>query len=351
MLEFAHLPLEERQEFFLEAASRRGVSPLIIEKDFWVCLTLGLLFSTPGLDDKFVFKGGTSLSKVFGLIKRFSEDIDLSVDPGWLGFEGELWPDDSRSQSYFEKLSKRLDQTCITRVEGVVQPLLERAIEGVLGPSPHHAYLTYNLDPQTKSPVLIFRYPTAEHGVTGYIRPQIKLEFGSLIDQRPIDDHTVTPWVAEEFPELFSLPTARVVALEAERTFWEKVTILHAEYHRLPEKRMRPRVSRDCYDVCQMAADPIGQRAMQNLTLLTRVAHFKQTFFRAGWVDYTTAKPGSLHLVPPDERLADLRSDYLQMREMFIETPPDFVTLLQQLRELEASLNCQVGAVAGQEPR
>jgi predicted nucleotidyltransferase component of viral defense system len=103
MLEFARLPLDQRVSYFQEVANRRGLTRLIPEKDFWVCFSLRLLFSTPALVDKFVFKGGTSLSKVFGIIKRFSEDIDLSVDPDWLGFGGGNRPDAAKSRSQFEK--------------------------------------------------------------------------------------------------------------------------------------------------------------------------------------------------------------------------------------------------------
>ncbi len=111
----------------------------------------------------------------------------------------------------------------------------------------------HKVDEQTQFPVLTFYYPTDEPGAQGYIHPQVKLELGSLTDQRPIGDHTVTPWVAEEFPRLFMQPECHVVSLEAERTFWEKATILHAEYHRPQDKPMRSRLSRDCYDVCRIA--------------------------------------------------------------------------------------------------
>ncbi len=135
MLEFARLPLRERMPYFEEVAGRRGVRRLIVEKDFWVCFSLRLLFSTPALADKFVFKGGTSLSKVFGVINRFSEDIDLSVDPDWLGFGGENRPDAAKSRSQFEKRWKRLNDACATAVDHEVRPALERAIQDALGPT------------------------------------------------------------------------------------------------------------------------------------------------------------------------------------------------------------------------
>ncbi len=340
MIEFAKLPLDERTPFFQEVATRRGLTRLIVEKDFWVCFTLRLLFNTPELADKFVFKGGTSLSKVFGIIKRFSEDIDLSVDPDWLGFGGGNRPDAAPSRSQFVKRWKKLNQTCLTAVKDDVMPALEQAIQDVLGsPGGSQAYLAFKEDEQTQSPVLAFHYPTSEPGAQGYIHPQVKLELGSLPDQRPIGNHTVTPWVAEEFPRLFIQPECHVVSLEAERTFWEKATILHAEYHRPQDKPMRTRLSRDCYDVCRMAQHESGQRALADLGLLKSVVQHKRTYFGSGWANYDTAKPGTFRLVPPEHRLSDLRTDYQDMHEMFIEDPPPFNELLRQLNEIEDKIN------------
>lgn len=340
MLDFARLPIVERTPFFVETANRRRLSPLVVEKDFWVCVCLHAVFATPVLAGKFVFKGGTSLAKVFGIIKRFSEDVDLSVDPDWLGFGGEHRPDAAHSRSQIEKRFKKLNDACAAAVEQKVQPALETALQDTLGPPSHAgAYLTFSLDDQTHSPVLTFRYPTSEPQQSGYVIPQVKLELGSLTDQRPIGEHTVTPWVAEEFPDQFAVPRCRVVAIEVERTFWEKVTILHAEHHRPAEKTARSRLSRDCYDVCQMAAHPAGQRALKDLDLLARVVRHKQTYFSSAWANYAAAKPGSLRLVPPDHRLAALTSDYQEMQTMFIEQPPPFAEILRQLKGIEDSLN------------
>lgn len=340
VLDFARLPLSERNPYFDAVADRRNLSRRIVEKDFWVCFSLCLLFATPALADKFVFKGGTSLSKVFGIIKRFSEDVDLSVDPDWLGFGGDNRPDAAKSRSQFEKRWKKLNAACAAAVDQKVRPALERTIEEAIGPKRDGTpYLAFKLDEQTHSPILTFRYPTIESGTTRYVQPQVKLELGSLTDQRPVGDHTVTPWVAEEFPALFKAPACRVVALEIERTFWEKVTILHTEYHRPADKPMRSRLSRDCYDVCQMAAHPAGQRAMKDFDLLAHVVHHKRTYFQSAWANYDTATPGSLRLVPPDLRLAALKADYQQMQEMFTEPPPPFDAILRQLRILEDALN------------
>jgi len=272
--------------------------------------------------------------------------VDLSVSPSLLGFDGADSPEAAASRSQFDKRWKALNAACATAVETTIQPALEQAIANTLGSSPDgNAYLAFTLDEQTHSPVLTFRYPTATPHEPGYVHPQVKLELGSLTDQRPVGDHPVTPWVAEEFPSVFTIPSCRVVALEMERTFWEKVTILHTEYHRPADKPMRTRLSRDYYDVCQMSTHPAGQRAMTDLDLLARVVNHKRTYFKSGWASYDTAAPGTLHLVPPDHRLTDLKTDYQQMQPMFTESPPSFEEILDQLGKVERTVNGKWNAI------
>ena len=188
MLEFARRPAEDLQRIFREAGAQRTIGPHIIEKDFWVCWLLRLVFSDANLGGHLVFKGGTSLSKVFGVIQRFSEDIDLSVDPDWLGFGKEARPDAASSRSQFDKRVRSLEDACIAVVRDQFLPALNRHIAANLPGQPAVA-LTFAVDDGTHSPVLLFAYPRA--GQTGSLRPQVKLEFGSLYEQRPTGNHTI----------------------------------------------------------------------------------------------------------------------------------------------------------------
>jgi hypothetical protein len=135
MLEFMKLPFEERIVYFGEVANRRGLRRLIVEKDFWVCSILFRIFDSPDLKDKFILKGGTSLSKVFQLTHRFSEDVDLSVDPNWLGFGGDNRPDMAPSKSQFNKRCEALERACICAVKEEILPALDKAIRLMLGPA------------------------------------------------------------------------------------------------------------------------------------------------------------------------------------------------------------------------
>jgi hypothetical protein len=340
MLEFIKLPLEERDAYIGEAASRRGLRPLIIEKDFWVCLILNRIFSWNDLKDKFVLKGGTSLSKVFKLTQRFSEDIDLSVDPNWLGFGGDNRPDKAPSRRQFITRCKALEEECIRAIEEETYSTLEQAISQILGPKNIENWqLSFEVDTDTHSPVLLFNYPSSEKDISAIIRPQVKLEFGSLYDQTPIVTHEASPWVAEEFPELFRSPQFSVISIAPERTFWEKATILHAEHHKPEEKKMRKNLSRDIYDICILASDEVGNRALKDFSLLQKVVEFKMDYFTSGWARYEEAKPGTFQLLPKESRIPDLKADYRRMQEMFFETQPPFEELLARLKTIQDTIN------------
>ncbi len=224
---FLRLTSEERKVYIEEAASRRGVSPVILEKDFWVSWLLGVMFDST-FRDVLVFKGGTSLSKVFGVIDRFSEDIDLSVAPAFLDLL-ELVEPVSRTKA--AKWMETAEAACGKAVNDRLRPEIERVAAEVLGERPG-GWLEFSIDPATNSPVLLFRYPTTQPAGFDYLKRVVKLEFGSLTDQQPTEGHPVRPWIADTFPDAFSDWHCRVVALDVQRTFWEKATILHVEFHR-----------------------------------------------------------------------------------------------------------------------
>jgi hypothetical protein len=336
MLDFARRPSEDLQRIFREAGEQRAIGAHIIEKDFWVCWLLRLIFDDVELGGHLVFKGGTSLAKVFGVIQRFSEDIDLSVDPDWLGFGGDVGVEAASSRSRFEKRAKELEAACVAAVRDRFLPALNRHIAANL-PGQTKAVLTFEVDESAHSPVLLFAYPRA--GRTGSLRPQVKLEFGSLYDQRPMGTHAIKPLAAEVFPALFHEPTCPVVALEAERTFWEKATILHAEYHRPAEKPLPVGMSRHYSDLASLGRHAAGRRALSDFDLLARVRKHKQTFFRSGWAHYETAVPGSFHLLPSSDRRSQIERDVRGMADMFMATPPPFEVLMAELKVLEDRIN------------
>jgi hypothetical protein len=336
---FTQLPAVERSTFVREAATRLNVSPVIVEKDFWVCWMLRQIFQSSHVGTHLVFKGGTSLSKVFDAIQRFSEDIDLSVAPALLGWE-ESQLDDAPSPTQRRKRMEKLETDCADRVQTNFLRELENAVKTVLGEkSGGEHWLRYQLDPATNSPVLWFDYPSALPPGVGYIQPFVKMEFGSLTDQRPRGLHKIKPMLAKEIPGDFEDFQAEVVALEVERTFWEKATILHAEYHRPGSQPIRERFARHYADVASLWQHPARMAALQRLDLLDRVVKHKSRFFASNWASYETAKPGSLRLRPPGPREAELAQDYGRMEFMFLTPPPSFSEVLRVLGQAEREIN------------
>lgn len=331
-LEFLACPMEERRLFLEQAAIRRGLSPVILEKDFWVCWLLGLLFGSE-FESSLVFKGGTSLSKVFGVIDRFSEDIDLSLSPAFLKL-----PDAGTSRNQADKWMKQAEAACGISVRSQIAPALESAAAEILGPH-HRVWFEFLIDPGTHSPVLLFHYPSMHPVGFEYLPRVVKLEFGSLTDQQPVGRHSVTPWIAEVFPALFADWKCEVVALELERSFWEKATILHAEYHRPTDKPTPDRFSRHYADTAALATHPVAAQAVGQHELRQRVVRWKSQFFGRTWANYDLATPGTFRLLPPPQRLTALRRDYQAMREMYLSEPVRFEEILSILADLETRIN------------
>lgn len=338
MKSLATLPASERALYWRTCSQRKGVPAFIVEKDFWVCWLLGRIFSTSSLGGNCVFKGGTSLSKVFGAINRFSEDIDLGLSPASLGWkESDL--DEAPSAEQRRKRVRQLEADCAKMAEDRFLPDLEKAVASGLGKRRGGgAWLSFELEPSTRYPVILFAYPqAAERG--SYIAPVVKVELGSLTDQRPVGTHPIVSMVAELAAEAFDDLRAEVVALELERTFWEKATILHAEHHRPAARPMRDRYARHYSDFAALWRHPRGPEMAARLDLLERVRLHKSRFFQSSWASYDTAKPGTLRLSVTEGRLPELRRDYAAMEPMFLAPRPPFAEMLETLRLAERAIN------------
>jgi hypothetical protein len=338
-LDFFKRDRAEQALMIRETAARRGLDPVMVEKDFWVSWTLAVLFAHPEFGSQLVFKGGTSLSKVFGVIRRFSEDIDLSVSPAFVGFE-EQYIEQAGSKTKTSKRMKELEDACISRARERFVPELERIASEALGERPGGAaWMEFEVDPTTNSPVIRFHYPSNQPSGFEYLSRSVKMELGSLTDQKPTRRHQVTSWVGEEFPEQLADFHCELVALEVERTFWEKATILHAEYHRDPDKPFRDRLSRHYSDMAALADHEAAARALNDEELRQRVVDWKDRFFAAEWARYDSAKPGTFRLAPPDNRVSDLKADFQAMRPYFMDEPTSFESIIEKLRALEEQIN------------
>lgn len=206
----ATLPQKQRFELFRETAMRRNIANEVVEKDFWVCWVLARLFDDPQLSPKILFKGGTSLSKVFKLIERFSEDIDLILD--WREVADED-PEAPRSRTKQDLLNKRLQLAAQDYIRDRLLPTCQQLL------APVAAVAINANDPH----VISVKYPAAFSET--YIRPEIRLEIGPLAIWTPNERYEISPYCAEEYPKAFTRRTLHVQCIKAERTFWEKATI------------------------------------------------------------------------------------------------------------------------------
>jgi hypothetical protein len=340
----ALLPPGDRAALFGETGAGRGVANTIIEKDFWVCWTLKRLF---GLEHKdtatLVFKGGTSLSKAFGAIRRFSEDIDLSFDRADLGYTGDRDPEgDGISKKKTEKLIEALVTDVEQHIAEKLLPALRSAIVEQLG-EPTKGEWSLEIDADDAQTVN-FHYPTvlpaSEYEGMAYITPRVKLELGARGDPWPTEERGIRSYAAEDYPAFFEDPDSMVTVLSAQRTFWEKATALHAEAHRPVETATPQYFSRHYYDLAMLLDTDEGKAAAKDFDLLATVAKHKTTFFRSSWASYDTARPGTLRLLPSEARIKNLRADYRAMAPMmFDEKPPAFDEILAQIRKLQDAIN------------
>jgi len=253
MDKIARLSAQERSDLFSESAAEKGTTPAVVEKDFWVTWVLGQLFKTPELERVLMFKGGTSLSKVYHLIERFSEDIDLVLDWRVLSEENPLA---ERSKTKQAQFNTRLNEQAQQYIGSELLERVDRALDGICG---------CNLD--TDDPhVINIHYPAAFPDE--YLRPEVRLEIGPLASWLPYEERRICSYAAEVFPEVFAQRECEVRVIRAERTFWEKVTILHHEAYRPKGNPQPPRYSRHYYDLAKMAQSSVKMQALADTGLL-----------------------------------------------------------------------------------
>ena len=338
---FLSLPEQDRQDVFEATASRLDTLPGYVEKDFWVCLVLDALYNRlPVGHPNLLFKGGTSLSKAFGLIERFSEDIDLVVFRDALGFEGERDPTVAKNLSNRRRaaLFMELRESCSGYIRGDLQIALTRLIDDLVD----GCYVVPDED-DVDGQTLFVEYPTLyPSGDIAYVAPRVRIEAGARSALDPSLNCTITPYVADELPDWsFDVGDIRVIA--PERTYWEKLLILHGVYcgyrdaERLPADR--DGISRHYYDVAMITATETGRSALSDIDLLDAVRSHNLTAFRQAWKRFEEAIPGSVRLVPQPDLRTVIERDYGAMQGMILGDVPDFGWVMEQLRYAEATIN------------
>jgi len=329
----------ERELFFRAATDIKNMPFEIIEKDYWVVWVLERLFSLEKMKSHLTFKGGTSLSKVYGLIGRFSEDIDLSIEKEFFGFGAPHDPENAPSKKKQNAIIDNLSKACSNYVQTQMLTDLKDAFAAKLGATDGWQVFPDQEDPDAQT--LLFEYPS-ETSKTGYIRPLVKIEIGARSEHWPVSEHRIRSYAKEALEEKFHESEIVVRVLNAERTFWEKATILHQYVHLPEDKKLPPRISRHYYDFFRLLNSNIKEKALIETALLERVASHKSIYFASSWANYGTARKETLKLSPPARILKELEKDYSLMEAMFFREIPEWEVILKTIEQFEREFNEQL---------
>ncbi len=332
---FLGLDRQTQQEIYLSVSEKTGLTGPILEKDVWMCWTLNVLFRMPGALPM-AFKGGTSLSKVFNAISRFSEDIDVTI--AYEALDDSIDPfDTSMSRNARDRYSAKLTSEVARHVGDVVAPHFRSTL------AEEFAFDFERIERDDANPENLFiHYPSAFDEAGDYLASRVKVEFGGRNAIVPNETHVVAAYAAEHTQGLI-FPRAKVQVLAAERTFWEKATLIHVACGR-PLREDSSRQSRHWYDLDRLAQSDIGKRALANRDLLVDVVKVKKVFFNSSTANYDACLAGGLALIPTGDSLTELKRDYFEMRaaNMILGEAPDFDDIIDRLGRLANSINTPI---------
>lgn len=334
---------DARAGLFETTAQRLGTPAQNIEKDFWVCWTLDALFNGREGGPRLLFKGGTSLSKGFGLIRRFSEDVDVTVFRDDLGQDYSFEQLQGMSRKKRDKALDDIKEACEHYINGELLDRLSTLAADTAGRTGiQEGELSVVPNPEDAQSLLI-RYPTATPTDT-YIDKIVKIESGAKSALDPNSVKSVVPYCSDDIPAL-DLSVPGVTIVDAQRTFWDKVVILHGR-RRWFEIRGNllgggHRVSRHYYDVHELMNSAVGKQAARDLALGADCVSHAQMFFNRPAFDLATAHPPTFVLTPEGDMFDELKSDYAAMSGMIFGDAPPFEAIIEAVAELEHQLNGQ----------
>lgn len=332
-LNFLELPDKEKKNAFTIAGQQLSIPENIIEKDFWVSWILKELFELKDLKNNLIFKGGTSLSKIYQLIKRFSEDIDLSIGKSLFGFkeDNDLF---SLSNKQLKKYIEDLDEHCKKYIQDILLNQLNEVLFKKLGSKKGWKLVIEPDDRQT----LLFYYPSLENYGT-YIKPVVKIEMGARSEHWPATYEIITPYVSDILDERFDKMEGEIKVLTAQRTFWEKATILHAFAYCSEGKTFQERQSRHYYDFYCLLNSNIKEKAVSEIVLLKKVSEHKSYYYRSKKAYYEKAVKGTLKIIPSHVVLLEMEKDYNRMKDMLFGSYPEWVEIIEELKKFEKDFN------------
>lgn len=332
MIKWLTIPDETKRNAYEQIAEKTGMSAFAVEKDWWVVQTLSVITNME-VAPYLVFKGGTSLSKVWKLIERFSEDIDLAIDRALFGFDG-----NDLSPKEIDTLRKNTGRF----IDNDFLPALKAgfAKRGLTG-------VNIELVPGKRSDrdrQIIIEYPfVIPPPASEYIHPRVQVEFSCRSLMEPATIQSFNALLDEHYPKAdFTNPPITVNTVNPERTFLEKIFLLHEEFHK-PAERVRSgdRLSRHLYDVVKIARTPFAELALNDQELYSTIVAHRQKFNTVPKVNYNFHQPPTINPLPISEVIHLWKADYdIMLLEMiYEENPPSFDEIISNLTTLKESIN------------
>ncbi|WP_205410152.1 nucleotidyl transferase AbiEii/AbiGii toxin family protein [Actinobacillus suis] len=320
---------ETQVEILQYYSNKLSMRDTILEKDIWLCWVLDVIFNMPNRHPM-AFKGGTSLSKVFSAINRFSEDVDITLDYRFFDISHSFDPKMSKTKA---KLFSQQLKECVKKYrDTTIVPALELALKDL----PQSCNITVD-DSGEK---IWLSYPSVLSNSEQYIKESVLIELGGRNVIDPNEMHIVRPYVAKDNIEL-KLPEPNITVLSPQRTFWEKATLIHVECHR-GLRQNAERLSRHWYDLVKLYEQDIGQLAMDNYQLLEDVVNHKSIFFNTSYANYSDCLNHKFRLLPDNNDLSELRKDYTEMNNagmIYDNSKFTFEYIIEKILEISDRLN------------
>ncbi|WHF51269.1 nucleotidyl transferase AbiEii/AbiGii toxin family protein [Chryseobacterium gotjawalense] len=325
---FLSLPEETRINAFNQIAEKKGITPFAVEKDWWVTQSLSIIFAMEEAEF-LVFKGGTSLSKSWNLIQRFSEDVDLAIDREFLGF------------TEIPKRKTNLRKKSGKFVAEEFYPKLQKCFEDK-GIAEDVIFTLENVQSSDQDPRIINIYYPSIIETKGYLNPRVQIEIGCRSLKEPFSNCLISSFVDQEYKDLdFSSDEFLVPSVNPERTFLEKIFLLHEEFQKPHDKIRVNRLSRHLYDIYSLYHSEFKDKALQDEDLYKTIVHHRIEFTKVAGVDYSLHNPQTINPIPPDSIIKQWEEDYETMKSemLYSEHRPEFSEIIDTLEKLKSEIN------------
>lgn len=319
----------DRKDIIIQASVTSGLPPAAIEKDWWAMIVLKAVFNTE-YSKHIVFKGGTSLSKSWKIIERFSEDIDIAVDRNYLGFSGDL------SKSQVTKLRKKSCQFFSTDFKAeVIKELLKQSVKDF------EVKVRPFTDSDTDPIAIDIEYKSLTETIR-YIKPKILIEGSARSLREPFESKRIRSIIGYTYPEeIFVDGFIEVPTVRPTRTLWEKIFLLHEEFQKPINRKIRTeRMTRHLYDISKLMDTDFCDEAIYDDALYSKIVAHRKSITKISWVDYSNHAYSKINFIPPDSVIEDWKKDYKEMRESMIYGEADeFEVLISKLKGLNEKIN------------